>query len=428
MRKSINKNHAKRVYLSGFFCLSLFFYSSFSQSFEVKLDENTSVSLYSLAIHRESLNDIYIAAIFAPESIENHQQLFDSSLPKRMSFKFLSKYSTRQVSRLIKQRISLNNPKASWRPYTSHIVKIAGLFKRAIQSGDQLDFDYIPGKGTKVYLNKSLFLTIDPPEVYPLLLNIWLGNIQPTEAFKNAIRGDQTEEDKLALSEQYLSIEPIVGRFDQDKAKPKVVKAATKKRVVKPKKKVAVKKKPISKPDKKVSVDKTDVTKVAAPLASQADGLKLAADASKNVAIKSSENKALQNKDEAASDQENTKAVNNSNLVPVEIPVVIAKQAVDKDLLSGTYTQKLIGHIKKIQYYPKKALIAEVQGSLTVKIIINQQGEILSRKLTKRSGSRLLDREVLKMVGKASPFPSIPAELEVTSFEFSIPLNFTLSD
>ncbi len=417
MLKSIIKIHDKRVYLTGFLCLMLFVYSSFAQSLEVSLDKNTQVSLFSIAVHRESLHDIYIAAVFAPSNIENYQQLSDPSIAKRMSFKFLSKYSTRQMSRLVKQRIALNNSKSSWHPYTEQIVKIANLFKAPMQSGDQLDIDYIPNQGTKIYLNKTLFLSIRQPEVYDLLLNIWMGNIPPTEAFKAAIRGKQEADAKLALEQQYQSIEVAVGRFDQYKAKPKVVKKIATNKTNRPKKKkvkkivtpvdtTIPKTLPTIKPTGKPPIEKPAKNRTS-PKAKQA----------KTETSKQATKVGLK------SDPELT-----DNRVPIDIPITIAKQEVDKDLLSGSYTQTLISHIRKYQYYPKRALIAEVQGSVTLRITLDNEGEILSKKLIKRSGSRILDREVLRMVSKATPFPVIPKELEMTTFVFDVPLNFTLAD
>jgi len=417
MLKSINKNHGKRVYLSGFLCLLLFFYSSFGNSIEAALDKDTSLSLFSISIHRESLHDIYIAAIFAPSNIENYRQLKDPTLAKRMSFKFLSKYSSRQMSRLIKQRIALNNSKASWRPYTTQIVKIANLFKTPMQSGDQLDIDYIPNQGVKIYLNQTLFLTIAQAEVYQLLLNIWIGNIPPTEAFKVAIRGEQSEQKKLALVEIYQSITTQIGRFDHNKVKANKVKVVAKKiirRKKKPLKKSPVKKKTI--PISKVVKSTTS----SLPSAVQTIVTKKVTSQAKKV-----ENKPVTRKPKTTNNKDSVLA---NNRVPIDIPISIVEQAVDKDLVRGSYTQTLIEHIRKYQYYPKKALIAELQGSVTLRITIDREGNILSRKLVKRSGSRILDREVLKMVGKATPYPVIPKELEITTFAFNVPLNFTLSD
>ncbi|MDQ7048244.1 MAG: TonB family protein [Enterobacterales bacterium] len=410
MLKSIIKIHAKKVYFRGFLCLLLLVCSSFASSLEVSLDKNTRLSLFSVAVHRESLNDIYIATLFAPNDLEDYQQLSDPSLAKRMSFKFLSRYSTRQMSRLIKQRIALNNPKSAWHPYTAQIVKIANLFKNPMQTGDQLDIDYIPSQGTKIYLNKTLFLTIPQAEVFNLLLNIWIGNIPPSESFKIAIRDHQAEDKKQALEALYQSIETEVGRFDQQKTKPKTTKVATSK-VTKPKKKKVKKVSslppPISSPTAKI---KPPVKK-----------------AKKNVTLKA---KQVEPKKTI---QKTVPLLNNSpdlaeNRVPINIPITIAKQEVDKDLLSGSYTQTLIAHIRKHQYYPKNALVAEVQGSVLLRITLDSEGIILTRKLMKRSGSRILDRGVLKMVNKANPFPTIPKELEVTTFVFDVPLNFTLSD
>ena len=92
----------------------------------------------------------------------------------------------------------------------------------------------------------------------------------------------------------------------------------------------------------------------------------------------------------------------------------------DADLIAGSYTLELINHIRKHQFYPKKALREGIEGSLTLLITINASGEISHNKFIQRSGKRILDRAVIKIIRKAQPFPSIPKELDQQEFEFEV--------
>ncbi len=411
---------------------------------ETTLTNGDNLELFGISIHQEQRNDIYVGALFAPENVTNTNQILDSATSKRMSLKFITKYSNRKMARLWKQRIAMNNPKSDWQPMTKEIVQFARIFKRAMLAGDELNIDFEPVSGTSIYLNKTLFLTIPNLDFYKLLLNVWLGSIPPTKDFKVGITGNNKGPLNEQLITQYNNIQPKIGRFDADKAeiiKPETTvakteefkpatKAVPKKNSNNQKKNVVAKAKPTTE-KKKRTVEKltTDL---------QLPDSKIAKIQPKLVLDELIKTKPIpiskQNKKPASNKATNRKPkkkpvqktpVSGTKVAKLDIP---EEEFFDADLISGSYSRELINNIRAVQSYPKKALIKGIQGEVTVLVKIDKNGELLENKIIQRSGSRLLDRAVLKMVRKAEPFPQIPNELKMNEFEFEVPLSFTLTE
>ncbi len=414
---------------------------------ETTLANGDNLSLFGISIHQEQRNDIYVGALFATVNAATISQILEPSTSKRMSLKFISSYSNRKMSRLWKQRIAMNNSKSEWRPMTKEIVQFAGIFKRAMQAGDELNIDFEPVSGTSVYLNKTLFLTIPNLDFYKLLLNVWVGSIPPTKEFKNGITGNNKGPINERLITRYENIQPELGRFDADKiVETQLAKADTEETIKEPKKKANSKKttakkktktkaktktKPATQKKKKTVINKK--TKPATNKSIKLPQNDLQIPRTKVELVKP---KLKINTDLGKKAKQSSVTKNKSNKEKKPPPVADKKVAkldvpeeefFDADLFSGSYTRELINSIRAVQKYPKKAIIAGIEGEVTVQVKIDKSGKILKNSILQKSGSRILDRAVLKMVRKAAPFPMIPTELQVNEFEFAVPLSFSLS-
>lgn len=438
------KRPIRKFYKSFISTFALFLvtfpYSSVS-ALETTLANGDNLSLFGISIHQEQLNDIYVGALFATENTERVNQILDPSASKRMSLKFISSYSNRKMSRLWKQRIAMNNPKSEWRPMTKEIVQFAGIFKRAMQAGDELNIDFEPVSGTSVYLNKTLFLTIPNLDFYKLLLNVWVGSIPPTKNFKIGITGNNKGPINEQLITRYENIQPELGRFDEDKiVKTKLAKAETAKANVKasttPKKttnnkKTTTQKKVKSTPQKQKEPvvsqkNKTATDKVVKQLKNDLEAPRTQVEVVKpKLTISTDLGKKAKQPSANKTKNDTTPAVSSEKVAKLDVP---PEEFFDADLFSGSYTRELINSIRAVQKYPKKARIAGVEGEVTALVKIDKWGKILENSIKQKSGSRILDRAVLKMVRKAAPFPVIPDELKAKEFEFEVPLSFTLTE
>ncbi|MDR1045490.1 MAG: energy transducer TonB [Candidatus Adiutrix sp.] len=78
-------------------------------------------------------------------------------------------------------------------------------------------------------------------------------------------------------------------------------------------------------------------------------------------------------------------------------------------------------HIRRKMVYPEEAKRQGVTGTAAVAFTINRSGQASNIRITRSSGSQLLDQAALSAVQRAAPFPPPPAPANV-----SIPLRFGL--
>jgi protein TonB len=88
----------------------------------------------------------------------------------------------------------------------------------------------------------------------------------------------------------------------------------------------------------------------------------------------------------------------------------------------SAYLGKIRSHLERNKVNPRSTFI----GTAVVKITVGTGGEIISRKIVKSSGSKVLDDAALASVEKASPFPPLPKALNSDHLDISVPFKFSV--
>jgi protein TonB len=86
------------------------------------------------------------------------------------------------------------------------------------------------------------------------------------------------------------------------------------------------------------------------------------------------------------------------------------------------YLGKLRTHLEGSKVNPRTNLI----GTAVVKLMVGADGALISRKIVKSSGSKVLDEAAMASIERASPFPPIPENLKRSTLEVSVPFRFTV--
>lgn len=92
------------------------------------------------------------------------------------------------------------------------------------------------------------------------------------------------------------------------------------------------------------------------------------------------------------------------------------------------YITQLAKWLERHKRYPTIARRRNQEGKVVVKFAIDAEGRLLRQTLVQSSNHASLDAATSKMLKRASPMPSIPAELRdrETEFEYTIPVYFKL--
>ena len=94
-----------------------------------------------------------------------------------------------------------------------------------------------------------------------------------------------------------------------------------------------------------------------------------------------------------------------------------------------SYSAILNKAIAKQKNYPRIATMRGWQGKTIIDLKIDGQGNLINSKIKQKSGFKILDKEGMAMVKRASPFPKPPKELEsLGSFNVTVPISFSLQD
>ncbi len=463
------------------FLVTAIFVTNLSYSDTVKLEDDTTLSLVGIGIAQEYRNDIYIGALYTQGKQKTPDDILDPDIAKRMSIRFLANsYSPNQVSRYWKQRIAMNNDPSSWKPFTKHIIRLSRIFTDSFVKsgenyikGDEINFDYLPGQGTKVYINGQFIQAINKKDFYPLLLKTWLGSVPPTKAFQSGILGETKASKRKKTLKRFSTLLYTPGRFKAKETRRQVASNTPRNnRTTRPSRQNTSTRsnrstKPSTQSNNNVPKNTTTEatpksTKNTTPIVAQVDKkppVTKKEDKPSNTAkppVKPSVQKGQPEKTASTTKTDKNKQIADNSklkiLQPIEaVPtpadinpveeqsieqqpvtednfdiIEAQEDIIDLDLILGAYNRQVIKKVRKNTIYPSLALSEGDEGDGVAQVILNRKGELVDVNITTKTGSRILDRAIIKMIKRSSPFKEIPTELTGEQFEFDIPISFKI--
>jgi periplasmic protein TonB len=95
----------------------------------------------------------------------------------------------------------------------------------------------------------------------------------------------------------------------------------------------------------------------------------------------------------------------------------------DNRKLKAKWESKLSGYIKLHMRYPK--VQKDKAAIVTVSLVINRQGKVLSAGVFQSSGDPVFDEAAISTIRRSDPLPRPPAELTDEQFSYVLPMSFT---
>jgi protein TonB len=90
------------------------------------------------------------------------------------------------------------------------------------------------------------------------------------------------------------------------------------------------------------------------------------------------------------------------------------------------YIVRLRAWLSRHKEYPQTARQAETEGTVRLYIVVDQNGRIVTQRITQSSGSPLLDRAAEQMLARAEPLPRMPSSMQRNRLELVVPIVFSL--
>jgi len=91
-----------------------------------------------------------------------------------------------------------------------------------------------------------------------------------------------------------------------------------------------------------------------------------------------------------------------------------------------SYSTTVTKAISKQKRYPRIAQMRGWQGEIIAILEIDGQGNLINSKIEKTSGFKILDKEVIAMIKRATPLPAPPMELKSKILKINVPISFKL--
>lgn len=95
-------------------------------------------------------------------------------------------------------------------------------------------------------------------------------------------------------------------------------------------------------------------------------------------------------------------------------------------LSSGVVTWQglVLGALNRAKRYPSAAQLRRQQGAPWIRVVVNREGRVLSSRLERSSGFKILDGEAVNLPRRAEPLPKPPADISGETIELVVPVEF----
>ncbi len=107
---------------------------------------------------------------------------------------------------------------------------------------------------------------------------------------------------------------------------------------------------------------------------------------------------------------------------------VRSESEVDLQGVIADYAALLKVWVGRHMHYPVRARLNGIEGTAVMRLVMSRDGRILSYQLERTSGHVELDREAIRTIKRASPFPPLPPEMKQVELKLRLPLVFSVKN
>lgn len=95
--------------------------------------------------------------------------------------------------------------------------------------------------------------------------------------------------------------------------------------------------------------------------------------------------------------------------------------------MRSDYYATLQAWLERHKVYPRRALSRRLEGVVSLRFVMDREGQVLDYRIERSSGHRLLDNAVETLIERAQPLPTIPDDIDETSLTLVVPISFVLN-
>ncbi|HEY9029864.1 MAG TPA: TonB family protein [Kangiella sp.] len=362
--------------------------------------EGSTLQLNGLAVHSELRQEWFLNGLYLSSKSDDPEEIINSPMLKRMQIKVLAdELPGRRLKRFWIERIKNNNEASLVLENAKGVRELADTLGQDFAAGDTINIDFVPGQGTVIQINGAVVNTIDE-DIFPLMLNTWIGERPPSSEFKDSILGSQSAVNYSDLLAKFSSISPASSRvslFDQAAQAAK----AEEERMQR---------------EEEERMQREEERQRQAELAAEREQ-------------QQAQEQAQQQQEKEAEPKQEVKQ-------PVVEEVPAGPTEEELAAMRSSYNAAIRSHYVPFFQYPvqeimrrhgKSALLnprkGRTHGEVTIQLEVDRDGELVGGSLVSSSGEKILDDAVMSALFDAVPYPAMPEELPEESFNTTLPIS-----
>lgn len=145
--------------------------------------------LNGAGIRKKFFIKVYVGALYLKTRSHDVESILNMEGAKRVTMHFVhSKVSVEKIIHGWNKGFSANLTPKELLSLQGDLARFNALFRTA-HKGDEIHVDFIPGRGTEVWLNDIKMGTIPGADFYRALLKVWLGSHPADKELKKALLG-----------------------------------------------------------------------------------------------------------------------------------------------------------------------------------------------------------------------------------------------
>ncbi|WP_417446203.1 TonB family protein [Kangiella sp.] len=370
--------------------------------------EGSTLQLNGLAVHSELRQEWFLNGLYLSSKSDDPEEIINSPMLKRMQIKVLAdELPGRRLKRFWIERIKNNNEASLVLENAKGVRELADTLGQDFAAGDTINIDFVPGQGTVIQINGAVVNTIDE-DIFPLMLNTWIGERPPSSEFKDSILGSQSAVNYSDLLAKFSSISPASSRvslFDQAaqaaKAEEERMQREEEERMQR---------------EEEERMQREEERQRQAELAAEREQ-------------QQAQEQAQQQQEKEAEPKQEVKQ-------PVVEEVPAGPTEEELAAMRSSYNAAIRSHYVPFFQYPvqeimrrhgKSALLnprkGRTHGEVTIQLEVDRDGELVGGSLVSSSGEKILDDAVMSALFDAVPYPAMPEELPEESFNTTLPIS-----
>ncbi len=398
--------------------------------------------LNGVATHSELGTEQFIAGLYTSTLSDSNSMILSSQEEKRIEVRVLAdQLSTRRFKRMWIEGMAINSSPAELERHAKHMADFSNLLKIKMIAGDiftvSRDSDIV-----EVAINGASLGEIDDTAFFDLLLRTWIGPVPLSSDFRQDLlvsgaikpgplsRFESTRPTETRIAVIKSALEAKQARESAEEKAPVAVAQAP----VKAK---------IEAPIEKKAKPKVKAPTIAAP-GTTATVAGAAAATAANADSPSSDSKPENKVAMAAPKVEETpEASPTSTPKPKKVALAPKQEELDLSIFEDEgddeftaesllkeqlYYSKLAKYTGRFTRYPQRSWDRGQEGSVRLRVTIDRKGNVTRSEILEETKYRALNKEALKAVKRASPYPSMPEEVKGDDYSFNFTVTFKIVD